>query len=211
MCLHPQGNAGYLKYQDTSTGSLIAEHRTRLGPCQTMAQNHHSGVISLGHSNGTVTMWTPNISTAQIQLLAHKGPVCAIAHDPSTMGSYFATAGLDGTMKVWDSRTWGVVNEWHLPRPASSLSYSQKGLLAAGWGNHATVCNIMCGSKFTWTALRLCSLLPSRFMPTPYVRHLALQARICRNYFHQQLRMMCNSVLLRTYLEWAMLVASQAL
>lgn len=110
-----------------------------MGPCQTMDQNKHTGVISLGHSNGTVTLWTPNISTAQIKLLAHRGPVSAISHDPSSLGTYFCTAGIDGTMKVWDSRTWGVVNEWVLPRPASTLDYSQKGLLASGWGNHATV------------------------------------------------------------------------
>lgn len=133
------GNAGYLKYQDTSTGSVVAEHRSKLGSCSTMAQNHHTAVISLGHANGTVTMWTPNISSAQIKLLAHNGPVSAIASDPSSMGNYFATAGLDGTMKVWDSRKWTVVNEWQLRRPASSLAYSQKGLLACGWGNHATV------------------------------------------------------------------------
>jgi U3 small nucleolar RNA-associated protein 7 len=104
-----------------------------------MAQNPHSAVISLGHSNGTVTLWTPNVSTAQVKLLAHRGPVSAIAHDPSSLGSYFATAGLDGSMKVWDMRTWGVVNEWHLPKPATSLAYSQTGILAAGWGNHVTV------------------------------------------------------------------------
>ena len=133
------GNPGFLKYQDTSTGSVVAEHRTRLGACATMAQNLHSGVISLGHANGTVTMWTPNISTAQVKLLAHQGPVAAIAHDPMSMGTYFATAGLDGSMKVWDARKWGVVNEWSLRRPANALDYSQKGLLACGWGNHATV------------------------------------------------------------------------
>ncbi|KAK9900300.1 BING4CT-domain-containing protein [Cystobasidium minutum MCA 4210] len=133
------GNAGYLKYQDTSTGSLIAEHRTRLGPCHTMAQNKHSAVISLGHSNGTITMWTPNMSTAHIKMLAHRGPVSAIAHDPSSIGTYFATAGLDGSMKVWDARKWEVVNEWQLQRPATSLAYSQTGLLASAWGHHATI------------------------------------------------------------------------
>lgn len=133
------GNAGYLKYQDTSTGSVVAEHRSKLGSCSTMAQNHHTAVVSLGHANGTVTMWTPNISSAQIKLLAHNGPVSAIASDPASMGNHFATAGLDGTMKVWDARKWAVVNEWRLRRPAASLGYSQKGLLACGWGNHATI------------------------------------------------------------------------
>lgn len=84
-------------------------------------------------------MWTPNISTAQIKLLAHRGPVSAIAHDPRTLGTYFATAGLDGSMKVWDARKWDVVNEWQLPRPAASLAYSQSGLLASAWGHHTTV------------------------------------------------------------------------
>jgi U3 small nucleolar RNA-associated protein 7 len=104
-----------------------------------MAQNQYSGVISLGHTNGTVTMWTPNISTAQVTLLAHGSPVAAIAYDPSNTGNYFATSGLDGSMKVWDVRTWAAVHEWQLHKPATTLAYSQKGLLAAGWGNHATV------------------------------------------------------------------------
>ncbi|KZP05056.1 hypothetical protein FIBSPDRAFT_1006480 [Athelia psychrophila] len=43
------GNAGYLKYQDTSTGQLLVEHRTKFGTCNAMAQNRHSVVIHLGH------------------------------------------------------------------------------------------------------------------------------------------------------------------
>ena len=41
-----------MKYQDTSTGQVVAEHRTRLGACTTMAQNLHNAVIHLGHQNG---------------------------------------------------------------------------------------------------------------------------------------------------------------
>lgn len=47
-----QGNAGYLKYQDTSTGQLVSEMRTKLGACSTMAVNPHNAFISLGHQNG---------------------------------------------------------------------------------------------------------------------------------------------------------------
>lgn len=47
-----QGNPGFLKYQDTSTGQLVAEHRTKLGSCDTMAQNKHNAFIHLGHQNG---------------------------------------------------------------------------------------------------------------------------------------------------------------
>jgi U3 small nucleolar RNA-associated protein 7 len=34
-----KGNAGWLKYQDTSTGQLVAELRTKLGPCDALKQN----------------------------------------------------------------------------------------------------------------------------------------------------------------------------
>lgn len=47
-----QGNPGYLKYHDTSTGQLVAEHRTKLGSCNVMAQNAHNAFIHLGHQNG---------------------------------------------------------------------------------------------------------------------------------------------------------------
>jgi len=47
-----QGNAGYLKYQDTSTGQLVVELRTKLGRCDTMALNPYNAIINLGHTNG---------------------------------------------------------------------------------------------------------------------------------------------------------------
>ncbi|KAK4048828.1 putative U3 small nucleolar RNA-associated protein 7 [Microbotryomycetes sp. JL221] len=133
------GNAGFLKYQDTSTGQLVAQHRTKLGGCQTMAQNAHNAFINLGHQNGTVTLWSPSVSSAQVQLLAHRGPVTAIACDPSTMGTRMVTAGLDGTVKVWDTRKWQVLNEFMFKKTPTSVSFSQKGLLGLGWGNHVSV------------------------------------------------------------------------
>ncbi|KAE9390561.1 hypothetical protein BT96DRAFT_946012 [Gymnopus androsaceus JB14] len=50
------GSAGYLKYQDTSTGQLVAEHRTALGACSVLTQNPHNAVLYLGHQNGCVTL-----------------------------------------------------------------------------------------------------------------------------------------------------------
>lgn len=48
------GTAGFLKYQDTSTGALVAEHRTKLGACSVLRQNPHNAVVALGHSNGAL-------------------------------------------------------------------------------------------------------------------------------------------------------------
>ncbi|KAL2917932.1 putative U3 small nucleolar RNA-associated protein 7 [Polyrhizophydium stewartii] len=131
------GNAGFLKYQDTSTGQLVAEHRTKLGKCDTMAQNPYNAVIHLGHANGTVTLWAPSMSTPLVKMLCHKGPVQAIAID--TSGTYMATTGLDGQMKVWDVRTYKTVQDYFTPAPASHLAISQKGLLAVGYGPHLSV------------------------------------------------------------------------
>jgi U3 small nucleolar RNA-associated protein 7 len=48
------GNAGWLKYHDVSVGTLVAEHRTKLGACNCMAQNPQNAVVQLGHANGVV-------------------------------------------------------------------------------------------------------------------------------------------------------------
>jgi U3 small nucleolar RNA-associated protein 7 len=82
------GNAGYLKYQDTSTGELVAELRTKLGPCNCMRQNPTNAVIHLGHGNGTVSLWSPTMTTPSVKMLCHRGPVTSLAIDPS--GKYDA-------------------------------------------------------------------------------------------------------------------------
>lgn len=40
--------------QDTSTGQTVAECKTKLGRCATMAQNPNNGTLNLGHANGVV-------------------------------------------------------------------------------------------------------------------------------------------------------------
>jgi U3 small nucleolar RNA-associated protein 7 len=126
-----------LKYQDTSTGKVVAEHRTRLGKCDTMTQNPFNAIMHLGHSNGTVTFWSPSMSTPLVKMLCHKGPVQAISIDNG--GNYMATAGLDGQLKLWDVRTFKELHSYFTPTPASCLSFSAKGLLAVGSGPRLTV------------------------------------------------------------------------
>ena len=90
--------------QDTSTGQLVAEHRTKLGDCRVMRQNPYNACMCLGHGNGTaractvvvvpwvrqlgecshpavvarapgtVTMWTPNMNQPVVKMLCHRGP-----------------------------------------------------------------------------------------------------------------------------------------
>ncbi|KAF8836563.1 BING4CT-domain-containing protein [Paxillus ammoniavirescens] len=134
------GNTGYLKYQDTSTGLLVAEHRTKAGACRTMAQNRHNAVIHLGHQNGVVSLWTPNLPHPAVQLLAHLGPVVGLSVDPSTGGRYMASSGADGTVKVWDCRNWkGAVREWTTRGGSAELEWSAKGALAVAAGGSVNV------------------------------------------------------------------------
>jgi U3 small nucleolar RNA-associated protein 7 len=139
-----QGNPGYLKYQDISTGQLVAEHRTKLGACVTMTQNQHNAVIHLGHQNGTVTLWTPNLSHPAVRLLAHLGPVSSVAMDQSTGGRYMATAGVDGVVKLWDCRSWrGALRSWNSRGGHATLAWSQRGCLAVASGGAVNVSTIL--------------------------------------------------------------------
>ncbi|TPX44159.1 hypothetical protein SeMB42_g04090 [Synchytrium endobioticum] len=131
------GNAGYLKYQDTSTGKIIAEMRTGLGRCDVMAQNRYNAIMHLGHSNGTVTLWSPNMTSPLVKMLCHRGPVTALAMDRD--GLYMASAGLDGQLAIWDIRTFKPLHSYYTPTPASSLSISDLGLIGVGFGPHVHV------------------------------------------------------------------------
>jgi U3 small nucleolar RNA-associated protein 7 len=92
------GRAGMLHYRDTSTGQIVATHRTKLGPCDCLKQNSNNGIINLGHANGTVTLWSPNVSTPLVKLLAHRGPVRALDVDKG--GNYLVTAGEDQRLSL---------------------------------------------------------------------------------------------------------------
>jgi WD40 repeat protein len=153
--LHWQGNPGYLKYQDISTGQLVAEHRTKLGACVTMTQNQHNAVIHLGHQNGTVTLWTPNLPHPAVRLLAHLGPVSSVSVDQSSGGRYMATAGVDGTVKLWDCRSWkDALRSWNSRGGDATLAWSQRGCLAVASGGAVNVGTIFCLHLFTLLTLR---------------------------------------------------------
>lgn len=131
------GNSGVLKYQDTSTGQLVAELPTRKGPAMSMNQNRYNAILHVGHENGTVSLWSPNSSEAHVKLLAHKGPVRALAMD--RIGRYMVSAGQDQRMAVWDIRMFKEVNNYFTRSPASSIAISDTGLTAVSWGTQTTI------------------------------------------------------------------------
>jgi len=126
------GSLGHLRYLDVSQGTNVADLHTRLGDCDCMRLNPWNALVHLGHRNGTVTMWTPNMSEACVKMLCHKGSVQAIAIDRS--GRYMATSGRDGQLKLWDIRTYKPLHSYHTPRPATDIDISDRGMLAAVCG-----------------------------------------------------------------------------
>ncbi|KFX87818.1 hypothetical protein O988_09272, partial [Pseudogymnoascus sp. VKM F-3808] len=131
------GNAGYLKYQDVSTGQVVIEIPTRLGSPTSLKQNPHNAILHMGHQNGTVTLWSPNSTTPLVKLLAHRGPVRSI--DIDREGRYMVSTGQDMKMSVWDIRMFKEVNSYFTRRPASSVAISDTGLTAVGWGTQTSI------------------------------------------------------------------------
>lgn len=110
---------------------------TRLGSPVSFTQNPYNAILHVGHQNGTVTLWSPNSTEALVKLLAHKGPVRSMAVDRE--GRYMVTAGQDCRMAVWDIRMFKEVNNYYTVQPASSISISDRGLTAVGWGTRTTI------------------------------------------------------------------------
>jgi U3 small nucleolar RNA-associated protein 7 len=130
-------NSGFLRYTDTSTGQIVAEHPTRKGSPTAMAQNPYNAILHVGHQNGTVSLWSPNSTTPLVKIQAHAGPVRAAAIDRS--GHYMLSGGQDLRLKLWDIRALKEVHSYNTFHPASSISISDRGLAAVAAGTAVTI------------------------------------------------------------------------
>lgn len=131
------GNAGYLKYLDTSTGQLVIEYPTKQGSPTSLTQNPYNAILHMGNQKGIVGLWSPNSTEPLAKLLVHRGPVKAIAIDRE--GRYMVSAGMDQKMSVWDIRKFREVNSYFLRQPGSSISVSDRGLVGVGWGTQTSI------------------------------------------------------------------------
>ena len=154
----------YLRWQDITSGKLAAEFKFPEGVAvaTTMAQNPRNAMLHTCHANGVVAMWTPNLNKPAVQMMCHLGPVRAVA--VSAGGDAMATAGMDGNVKVWDIRsTYRPVGQYRSMRPAVSLAFSQRDLLAVGFGHHVAI----------WKDVVVNATPTDRQQPDkPYMRHV---------------------------------------
>ncbi|CAA7059951.1 unnamed protein product [Microthlaspi erraticum] len=127
---------GQLHYQDVTHGGMVASFRTGKGRSKVMEVNPYNGVVALGHSFGTVTMWKPTSQAPLVQMQCHPGPLSSVAFHPN--GHLMATSSNERKIKIWDLRKFEVVQtiyKFH----ATTMSFSQKGLLAAGTGSYVEI------------------------------------------------------------------------
>lgn len=131
------GKAGWIKWQDTSTGKLVMQTGTKQGTPTAFGQNPYNAIIHVGHQNGTVSLWSPNSTTPLVKMLPHRGPVRSLSMDRE--GRYMVSTGQDMKMAVWDIRAFKPVHEYSLRAPGSSIAISDRNLTAVGWGTQTTI------------------------------------------------------------------------
>jgi U3 small nucleolar RNA-associated protein 7 len=125
-------HSGWIKWHDISIGEYVAGYQTGFGPCRIMKQNPNNAVMHLGHSNGVVSLWSPNSGKPLVSMLCHRAAVTDLAIDRE--GHYMATTGLDGYLKIWDIRKFQYLHSFKLDKPANALDISERGCLAVAEG-----------------------------------------------------------------------------
>ena len=125
-------NDYYFTYTDTSTGKLISSIKSNKF-ITSLSKNAHNGIIITGHSNGTLSMWTPNMDTPLVKMLAHPA---AIREATVTIdGNKLITCSVDRQIKIWDMRSFKSLHTIHTSSPSQCLAVSQKNLIAVGCGS----------------------------------------------------------------------------
>lgn len=150
--LSTASDRGYLSWLDVSIGKLISQSNTRLGRLNVMCQNPYNAVIALGTAKGTVTMWSPNVKEPLATVLCHHRAVKAVAIDQG--GTYMATSATDGSLKIWDVRSFNCVQSYRLKLGANNLVFSHRGLLAASTGNLVQIFRDCCTKPISEPYLR---------------------------------------------------------
>lgn len=128
---------GWLSWLDVSTGGLVRQVNARMGRLSTLCQNPANALICLPHCRGVVSMWAPSVEEPVARLLCHDQPVRSVSVERS--GTYMATACVDRSVKIWDLRNYGCVQNFSLSGGASNVRWSQTKLLSASVGNMVEV------------------------------------------------------------------------
>lgn len=136
---------GYLTWKDISIGQDIASFPTK-HKVTSLTQNPYNGLLVCSHPNGTVAMWSPNQNRPAVSMLCSPAPVRSVS--VTIDGNYFATTGVDKTIKVWDMRNnYKCLKEHNIYYVPDRSSFSQLGMLAVAGGSTVNVYKDVCVSE----------------------------------------------------------------
>lgn len=123
-----------LTYSDVTDGKTVAKFKTERGVPSCMCHNRHNGIVLLGHSNGVVSFWSPNIEKPAATVFTHPSSLTAIDVDIS--GKKLATAGCDGSVRIWDMRNFDrIYSRSNSKYIASNVAFSATGVLGVARGS----------------------------------------------------------------------------
>ncbi|SOV75176.1 nucleolar rRNA processing protein, putative [Plasmodium sp. gorilla clade G3] len=126
------GEFGELVYQDISVGNIVTRKKTKRGPCSIIKQNKKDAIIYLGHRNGHVTLWSPNIDKSICDIFCHHTPISSIGvHD-----NYLITASIDSTYKLWDIRKMEYIKSYKSHNIINNIDISDTTLVAFSMNTH---------------------------------------------------------------------------
>ncbi|KAK4475555.1 hypothetical protein MN116_000834 [Schistosoma mekongi] len=169
-------NNGFLYYLDCSVGTIVASIPTYMGRLGVMCQNPSNAVICMGHNDGVVSMWIPSEKSFVVKMFTHPTAITSIACDRT--GSYLATCGIDRKLKIWDLRsTYDPLSEILLPMSASTIDFSQRGLLAIGAANTIQILRDPHSISSTNTSKifeRISPNINQRILSNAYLSHYAI-------------------------------------
>ncbi|KJP87861.1 hypothetical protein AK88_02465 [Plasmodium fragile] len=126
------GEFGELVYQDISVGSIITRKKTKRGPCKIMKQNKQDATIYLGHTNGHVTVWTPNIDKPVCDIYCHATPISTL----TVHKNYLITSSVDCTYKLWDMRKLEFIESKRSHNVINEMEVSDTGVVAIAMNSH---------------------------------------------------------------------------
>lgn len=126
------GEFGELVYQDISLGTVVTRKKTKRGPCHIMKQNKKNAIIYLGHKNGHVSLWTPNIDKPVCDIFCSYTPISAIG----VYDNYLITASLDATYKLWDIRNHKYIQSFKAHNIINNIEISDTSVVAFSMNSH---------------------------------------------------------------------------